>query len=75
MNIETGELLYNTDQHFAQLLKEGLLVEVNGDDITKKQFEAMQVSKFDNKSILGKKYLECRCCNGSKRKKPKRARR
>jgi hypothetical protein len=75
MNTETGELLYNTDPHFAQLLKENLLAEVIEGDMTEKQFTTMQVSKFDNKSKLGKKFLKCRCDNGSKRKKKKRSRR
>jgi len=61
MNTETGELK-NFDNHEA--LMEAMisepLIPVEESDITKKQNELMQVSKYDNKSKLGKKFTTAR---------------
>jgi hypothetical protein len=55
MNTETGKIEYYTDEELENKLKllKDSLIEVKEEDMTEKQKEEMQVSKFDNKSKLG----------------------
>jgi DNA-directed RNA polymerase delta subunit len=63
MDTMTGKLYNLTDKQLKDIsynsIKENL-IQVNEEDITKKQKEDMQVSIYDNKSILGKLYTELR---------------
>ena len=72
MNTDTGELSYLTDEdmlNFSEMLKNGNMVEVDTKDMTEKQKQEMQVSKFDNNSKLGKMFYGTR----KERRKQERA--
>ena len=67
MNTETGELIeFDNDDALKSAMNElntkhdELLVAVEENDMTKKQKKNMQVSKYDNKSKLGKKFKTAR---------------
>ncbi len=59
MNQETGELRALTNEDL-ELLKNGTWKEVDMKNATKKQKKEMQVSKYDNKSELGKVFTGSR---------------
>lgn len=56
MNLNTGKLEWAT----AEEIKARSLVEMAEAELTKRQLDEMQVSKFDNRSYAGKKFLSCR---------------
>lgn len=53
----TGEILNNVD--FKEIMEKGL-VPISAEDMTDKQKENKQVSKYDNRSKLGVLFTECR---------------
>lgn len=65
MDTRTGKIYYDIET------TEGLM-EIKGDDITPKQLETMQVSKYDSRSVLGQMFTGCRA---ERRKAMKEARR
>ena len=65
MNTETGSLLNQKGielfkQEFGERFAGEILIPVDENEMTKKQKENMQVSKHDNKSVLGKKFTSVR---------------
>ena len=57
MNPMTGEILNNVEM--KEIMEKGL-IEISEEDLTDKQKEVKQVSKYDNRSKLGKLFTECR---------------
>jgi hypothetical protein len=67
----TGKIhLYPSQEKIAELMDRGLDVEpIEEGDMTEKQREELQVSKHDNRSVLGKMYREMRNSRRNRRKK------
>lgn len=64
MNTETGELK-ELEEAIAESMKEGrnfndMFTNIGHAEMTEKQQKTKQVSKYDNKSILGKKFTKAR---------------
>ena len=69
MNVDTGELFNLNNEMLEKMgietitpeeLMKQRLIEIEKDMMTEKQSELMQVSKYDNKSNLGRLFLENR---------------
>lgn len=60
MDIRTGKIELLEEAFGKKNNKENQFVEVNYEDITEKQKEDMQVSKYDNRSKLGVVFTGCR---------------
>jgi hypothetical protein len=71
MNTETGEIKNFTQEQLQQLLNPEKWTEVDVKEITDKQKKEMQVSKFDNKSKLGKLFTHHRKLTRSQRNRKK----
>lgn len=78
MDCETGRITANDSDEVVDALAKALQIPVSKDDMTKKQFENMQVSTHDTRSKLGKvrrntynnlRNKPCVCGSGVKFKK------
>lgn len=62
MHIDTGEIKeYGSMEEMKRDFEKGVrMMQIDPDDMTKKQKEEMRVSLYDNRSILGKKRVKSR---------------
>jgi hypothetical protein len=60
MHIETGKIEHLTDDFMQTNVRASDYIPIKTDDMTDKQQENMQVSKYDNKSYLGHLFTEHR---------------
>lgn len=67
MNSESGQILTQEEMEKRNKLFQEMCVQIDAEKMTTKQLKEMWVSKFDNRSILGKLRIKSR---GSLRNKP-----
>jgi len=58
MNPLTGKVVLNTKEELDSLST--YMVPINEQYLTEKQRAELQISKFDNRSVVGRKFLSCR---------------